>query len=221
MPNWVYNDVTFTGSEDDLYKLKKLLDMPHLIQLAKGVHQNQVFNFYSVRSPEEDIWDEYNGPQPEYKDFEERIKHPSNHWYDWNIRNWGTKWEASDPDMYYSTLDDDKYKVHEIGYRFATAWSAPDGIMYGLVEVIQKNNLDTIKFQWCYEEEQGWGGIVQYEDDCLTEVESWDIPGCHADYTVRDKEDQCICAFINDEEDWFSDCPRPDKENDEESKETV
>jgi hypothetical protein len=47
-------------------------------------------------------------------------------WSDWNIDNWGTKWDAHDP--YVETTDD------EIMLEFTTAWSTPEPVFLKLAE---------------------------------------------------------------------------------------
>lgn len=50
------------------------------------------------------------------------------YWYDWNIENWGTKWNAySQPD---ERTNKDKGEIY-----FQTAWSAPVPIMVKLTEM--------------------------------------------------------------------------------------
>lgn len=47
-------------------------------------------------------------------------------WFDWNIDNWGTKWDAHDP--YVETTDD------EIMLEFQTAWTTPKPVFLKLAE---------------------------------------------------------------------------------------
>ena len=49
---------------------------------------------------------------------EERRKYGENNWYDWNIRNWGTKWNA-----YSGELDKENFAI-----LFSTAWAMPEPI---------------------------------------------------------------------------------------------
>ena len=49
-------------------------------------------------------------------------------WYDWCVKNWGTKWNACEP-----TLDSDENDVDYL--RFETAWSAPHPILEKLSEM--------------------------------------------------------------------------------------
>ena len=46
------------------------------------------------------------------------LKYGATTWYDWSIKNWGTKWNSYDP-----------WKGEEKGLIFSTAWSAPHPIL--------------------------------------------------------------------------------------------
>jgi hypothetical protein len=133
-------------------------------------------------------------------------------WYDWNVREWGTKWDANDENGDFPDLDD--LKEHDsISYRFSTAWSIPTPVFEAMVK--QHPELD---FDFSSEEEQGWGAEFTSSDGedgeerSLIETNSWDIPESHADYVNRDNIDGCVCNWGDDEDDWYEDCPREDKD---------
>ena len=48
-------------------------------------------------------------------------------WYDWSVKNWGTKWNAYE----HSTTERD-YDRGEINYNFLTAWGPPTPIVHEL-----------------------------------------------------------------------------------------
>lgn len=202
MPNHVYNNVTITGDEDDLLRLKRLLSMPQPIQLSKGEFDNLIFNFHSLITPDQSIWDEYYGSEPKGQSLEESLKFASNHWYDWNIRNWGTKWNAYD--AYISdNFSDESVKSYYIEYEFSTAWSPPEGIIEALAKKIHELKLN-VSFSWIYEEEQGWGGVMESTPDGnILETDSWEIPDSHKEMLSRKGE--CYCEEY---EPIFDDCPK-------------
>ena len=53
-------------------------------------------------------------------------KYGNKDWYDWNIINWGTKWDACDPSV--ETTD------NEIILEFRTAWSTPKPVFLKLAK---------------------------------------------------------------------------------------
>ena len=127
----------------------------------------------------------------------------SNHWYDCNNRNWGTKWDiaVADGEEYPNTTMD---KVDGfIHYHFETAWSP---VIDLLVEELSPK-FPTLKFDYDYEEEQGWGGNVKFKNGEVLDHSEYDIPSSHEEYTSRDQT--CICEWSPEyPEDWFDDCPR-------------
>ena len=53
-------------------------------------------------------------------------KYGHKNWYDWNLANWGTKWDVCNPPV--QTTD------NEITLKFETAWSTPEPIFKKLAE---------------------------------------------------------------------------------------
>ena len=51
-------------------------------------------------------------------------KHGAKNWYDWCIKNWGTKWDRSE----YEVVSDE-WKDGSIEVLFSTAWSPPAEIL--------------------------------------------------------------------------------------------
>jgi hypothetical protein len=121
--------------------------------------------------------------------FEKIIPRPPDEedWYHWQIANWGTKWDATEVTI---KIDDKNLR-----YDFSTAWSPPLPILAKLSEIHPKQTL-----RFVYEEEQGWGGVIEAIGGQLTQIKEWNIPSCHADYVDRGGE--CWC----DEEQSYSDC---------------
>ena len=182
MPNHVQNKVTFTGKVIDLMKVKKKLGMPHYM-----LDEVSPFNFFNLIAPTD-----------------EQTYKQGSHWYDWNVSNWGTKWNAYGLECNFVALDnDDDNKLDEITYEFNTAWSPPGNVIRATAQWLEDTNLD-VDMYWWYEEEQGWGGSYAYSaEDGFGEVEQWDIPQSHEDYVNRGYD--CMCVY--GDEPPFSDCP--------------
>ena len=219
MPNWVFNSLVVSGDKVSLDKLRDQLNQPVTKHFPNHkwneetksweytpdtqVYSNPVFSFWNVIAPT-DI-EAYYGES--YKSDKENIMEQVQDgfdvgmdWYNWNVRNWGTKWDicASDGDKYSNTT----LEVTEDGdlmYHFETAWSP-------VLEIIDKlaKMYPELQFDYEYEEEQGWGGTHTWVDGEVTDTEEWDIPSSHEDYAGRGKECPCEYADI----DWaFKDCP--------------
>jgi hypothetical protein len=177
-----------------------------------------VFAFWNIIKPSDEILDEYFAVHPKVKSdvpvtdpnwwasVEEKRKE-SNHWYDWNITHWGTKWDvAVEMDEEYSTTELDFFddRTH---YRFQTAWSPPEDAIARLAFMFPQ-----LRFTLNFEEETGWAGMIVWEDGRIVESAFYDIPESHQDWIDRDEEDRCECQLGNDPEYWFEDCPMEDEE---------
>jgi hypothetical protein len=126
---------------------------------------------------------------------EEKLQHKTNHWYDWNIRNWGVKWDASD--VYFEDWDG------ELVYDFETPWGAPFEVYQAMVA-----QYPSLKFTIRFLEEQGWGGEALGENGEFAVVNEWDIPGTHEER--MEYIGYCWCEEMRDDEAeyMYEDCPR-------------
>jgi len=79
-------------------------------------------------------------------------------WYSWRNANWGTKWGCYEED------------IEDGVYHFATAWSPVDD---SIIEMLLKD-IPSLCYQW--EEEQGFGEEMEYENGEQTYHLSWDLP---------------------------------------------
>jgi hypothetical protein len=208
MPNWVTNTLTITGSEEDIQKVKNQLNQPYTKKWQDGTQEtysNPVIAFWNITRPPMNKLDEYFGVHG-YADGGEQGNTPMN-WYNFNNREWGTKWDIGVVDGEASKYSDTQLvytgSETELQYGFNTAWAPPIPAFDALAE--QHPNLE-ITLEW--EEEQGFGGTYVWADGEGYESESYDIPESHADYSERDNLDGCNCNNYEDEDDWFEDCPR-------------
>ena len=62
--------------------------------------------------------------------FRNELQHGAPTWYEWSIKNWGTKWNAYALDTYENGVTDDNPTLS-----FQTAWSAPHPILAKLAEM--------------------------------------------------------------------------------------
>ncbi len=201
MPNWVYNNINVSASnskdlEEFVTHIKKI---PSYYEAPEGQTEmgDTNFSFHSFITLDESKKEEYytvNGFGPDGKTGDTKFN-----WYNWNNANWDTKWDASDPSVEVFT--------HEVVIRFSTAWSPPDPVFLAMSKMFPKLTFD---IEW--EEEQGFGATLSLTDGQLSNLSTWDIPNSHADYVARDNEDGCVCSWMEDKEDWYSDCPNNEPE---------
>ncbi len=201
MPNWVYNSLHVEGTKDEISYIKNQLNQPYVrehdqwnpatgkMEKKEYTYTNPIFAFWNIVKPTN--LEAYNGPQPEVK---MPISFDSDHWYDWNVRNWGTKWDVGvgDEDKYPETelMHDDETVI---AYRFNTAWSPPLPAIEAL-----SSQYPNVEFNLSYEEETGWGGEHLFVDGNGSELESYEnkCRDCDSLNTLEYCENDCgeICS---------------------------
>ena len=222
MPNWVFNSVAISGDKPELDKLQAQLNKPFVkhfpdhkwnsetrsydIVANTQVYSNPVFAFWNVIAPTN--LEAYYGES--YKSDKENLLESiqdgfdnGGDWYNWNVRNWGTKWDVAvrDSEEYSDTRIEETDDENTLLYYFQTAWSPVPEIFEILTQ-----QYPTLTFQYEYEEEQGWGGSATWVNGELTEQTEYDIPNSHADYEALNHR-ECNCQFDDEPAVWFADCP--------------
>ena len=206
MPNWVYNGLTIEGSPDSVKKLMEQMNTPFVrvhdnwdiatqqMQKQQVTYPNPVFAFWNIVKPTN--MEAYDGPQPKTEDFAQAMRFESDHWYDWNVRNWGTKWDVAvssnetNPDTYMEeTVNGENHVVY---YNFETAWSRPMGALTKLSE-----QYPDLLFTLSYEEETGWGGELELLRGKVISETEYDNMCRNCDGTYLD-EDIVACDDCGD-----------------------
>jgi hypothetical protein len=202
MPNWVSNSVRVTGDKKELKRFAEQAGRSYTrkYQDAEGKwyeaeSNNEHLSFWNFVRPDDSILDEYWGSERQDLSLEEKLQHKTNHWYDWNIRNWGVKWDASD--VYFEDWDG------ELAYDFETPWGFP----YEALEVMVAQ-YPTLTFSVRFLEEQGWGGEALGMNGEFGYTDEWDIPDTHEERMLH--IGYCQCEEMRDDElEWmYDDCPR-------------
>jgi len=224
MPNWVFNTLTIEGDEKLIADIKARLAQPYethfpdrkfdqekqeWVSTPATQKHEKVISFWNIIAPTDlDAYyaDKVYTPNSRtnkeiFADIEEGFREGMD-WYNWNVRNWGSKWDASSPYLSEDTPT-------KIVYRFDTAWSPPENAIGSLSEIYP-----TAEISLHFEEEQGWGGVIEYLGGVPTVTQSWDIPESHQDYLDRDQECWACNGVYKHNGEWvgvegmFSDCPR-------------
>ena len=140
MPNWCYNRVSiYSENIDQVTELFDIFNNP------------EPFNAL-IPSPKWSETPNEDGELPvleEHKDSDGKVlftthKFPKlgktdDRWYDWQIQNWGTKWEPTDISV--EQCDE------ELELTFNTAWSPPEDICRAI-----RNKYPDISVSWFYDE---------------------------------------------------------------------
>lgn len=95
----------------DEKEIKKIIDDPHWND------ESDKFEFIDIEK--HDFVDKYDYVSP---DTEQKVVG----WYDWNNKNWGTKWNALEP-------NDVELQDNELTILFNTAWNPPVPVMEELI----------------------------------------------------------------------------------------
>jgi hypothetical protein len=149
MPNHTTNEVEISGDEEIIAEVIKLMTKKH-----EGSEIEDVTFSKIIPSPDWDTTPNENGELPteveEIKNKEGDVvmsvkRFPcgktDDRWYNWNIKNWGTKWDAYNTDIY-----EDETSVH---MSFQTAWAPP-------VEVAQelRKRFKSVEIKWMFNQEE-------------------------------------------------------------------
>jgi hypothetical protein len=169
MPNWCSNHITVRGT--DSAEIKRLAD----------AFDNGEFCGAVVPMPEElNITSGFLGDGDEQKELERKSaanleKYGYANWYDFNVANWGTKWEVGG--------NGDVCERDEDGLGFSapfeSAWSPPTRVCEALVE-------------------QGFEVALYYYEPGMGFVGKWE-DGCDDYYEYSGENSKTIRAAIGDE----------------------
>ena len=224
MPNWCYNYLDISGDETLIADIKRQLNKPFAkdhdswnpatgqMEVSQTTYSSPVFAFHNIYNHRQDgISDEEYIKQPDHNmPLEEALMFKGNHWYDWNVRNWGTKWDVAvrDGEEYPDTeLYEESTTV--LGYKFNTAWSPPTEAITKLSE-----QYPSLEMNLSYEEETGWGGSINFNNGIATEEESYEnkCRDCDSLNTLEYCENDCgeicnECHYMGEADlDCVSDC---------------
>jgi hypothetical protein len=218
MPNWVHNNLQITGPKEDIAAVKAQLNKPFEMlhenwntetgqyEKVNTVYDNPVFSFYNIIAPTDlETYHLQKDPKAEGM-------FDGDNWYNWNLRNWGTKWDvAVHNDEKYSDTDLQDEDEYSLCYRFNTAWGIPEEAIMNLTEQYPRLMLDLE-----FEEETGWGGRTTYQMNdfgVLRTIESeWNWKCMECDYCeLNDPSDnfcedceEIVCPECNSNN-WLND----------------
>ena len=155
MPNWCYNTLLIEAEPQVIAKIKAQLSAPYEHKTQdlpsfewKTVTVEKDLSFWNIIRPPADKMDEYHGTHG-YANGEKQGDTEWN-WYNWNITNWGTKWDASDPEL----VEESDISLQ---YRFNTPWGVAEEAFITL-----STQYPDVQFDLEFEEETGWGGEVEF-----------------------------------------------------------
>lgn len=204
MPNWVYNGLTVEGNPEQVDALIAQMNTPFVDyikpngDLAYSVTQrkyvNPIFSFRNIVAPTD--LDAYHS-QPTFPEKFD-MNFAGNDWYNFNNREWGTKWDVAvaEDDKYPTTYMEGPVANGEnkvVYYNFETAWSRP-------LPALEKLSAQypNLLFTLSYEEETGWGGEMEFLRGTVISNSEYDTKcrNCDATDTLEYCENECgeVCS---------------------------
>jgi hypothetical protein len=191
MPNHVYNTLTIEAKNQE--------DLDAFLQKAK--HEDREFSFWNFVTPPQEALDsgEYHAIHGFVEGKDSGNTH--NNWYNFNNREWGTKWDAYDVDVLRDVPNQPSYL-----FAFTTAWAHPYPVFVAITEQHPE-----LEFEFTWQEEQGWGGEAIGVGGVFSITKEYEIPESHADYEETDNLFGCICQSESDQKYWYEDCPKEEE----------
>ena len=159
MPNWCYNHLNVSGDE---IQLREFVEK----SLTKYDDEEDRFTFNGTRPMPKEL-NITKGTQTQ-DEKEQAILNLANHgytdWYEWHCAEWGTKWDACEPNIQHNDID-------YFSVSFETAWAPPidwiDHIMQDFPDLC---------FELEYEEPgMCFGGLLQAQYETIWEDAHWDL----------------------------------------------
>lgn len=189
MPNWVMNSLLIEAEPAVIAQIKAQVSAPfqtqHLDWQTNEVKVQMVeqpFAFWNIIKPTN--LEAYHDKPDTKQD------HPD-HWYQWNMRNWGVKWDAANGEEH------DTESEKELLYNFDTPWGVAEDVFLEL-----SRQYPTARLELEYEEETGWGGRIVFDNGTRLVEEEYNekCRDCNALNTL-DYCDDCgnqLCSECND-----------------------
>lgn len=183
MPNWCQNRVHVEGTPERIQELLEFVSCENPIKTTawfelsyfeKSVgYDNDYHKFVEERHNAKPLPFSLNSivPQPENiftgnlgkEEREQCLREGRPNWYDWNIQNWGTKWDVS--------AEISEIYEGEIEISFDSAWSPPIVVIKRLAELFPDLCIThTYAEIGCM-----YAGMIVYEGGTMTEERSDDI----------------------------------------------
>lgn len=153
MPNWCDNNIRITGEAADISKFKEWL----------GDGKAFLSKINPTPQPLVETVAGFHGDPEEQKKLEEQSaanekQYGFKNWYDWNIGNWGTKWDVD------AEVDDISSSSEEVIMSFQSAWSPPQRAISALAAKFPK-----LAIRHAYlEEGMCFVGVDEYSGGAIT-----------------------------------------------------
>ena len=191
MPNWCWNHLEVTGDE---IQLREFVEKSTI-----NIEENDEFSFNGTYPMPEDL-NITSGTQTQ-EEKEQAIlneaKYGYTDWYHWRVAEWGTKWDACEPNIDHN--DKDYFAV-----TFESAWSPPIAWIDNIMQ-----DFPDLSFTLEYEEPgMCFGGRLSAQYEVIWDDFTWDIESasecCQGPINWEHKELEQQCLICGEETETMS-----------------
>ena len=160
--NQPYKQVHDSWNMETQKQEKKLVTYPNPVFAFHNIYNHLEDNVSEEEYDKQPIRSDLPVDDPSWWNDTQRLSDIDNSWYNWNVRNWGTKWDVAvhSEDKYPDTvLHEHKSEGEDqwLVYGFNTAWSPPVEALIKLSRLVPNC---VVTLSW--EEEQGFGGEIEF-----------------------------------------------------------
>jgi hypothetical protein len=213
MPNWCENKLDVSGNEIDVQKFKELTLVKD--DVGNGLHFTmEILSTTPSELLEQTSPNTWRGEETDIAgklEFEKKIeelkqKYGHTDWYDWRVKNWGTKWDAAE-----SYILDDEDEFFSIEYN--TAW----GPNIEWVRYVAKQFTELTFTLWFQEPGMGFCGVYEVTDEdedlCEGDLEWVDEDGRKVEYDGElERYKYSDTKEVIDDEDFYPEQHNPFKD---------
>lgn len=166
MPNWCNNVLSVHGPTESVKKF--IEENKHNVSQDDGKTYEIPLSF-GVALPTPD--------QTQFDGMENRdVFGEPNYWYNWNVANWGTKWDLDEDTDLVST--DNENGTSTAVYQFDTAWAPPEMWLHHVVSMYPDLSL-RLEFR---EDGMGFAGVIGFHRGRCVEMKEFNHIGSIEDY---------------------------------------
>jgi len=130
MPNHCENTITITGEQKELKEIWRRFQH----KKEKGINMERTLSFEKIMPTPRVLMEQSSPPRKKEDETEEQYQeritkyirnYGARDWYDWRVKNWGTKWDSYD--CFLQEIEPDMMQ-----FAYSTAWSPGKEILQHL-----------------------------------------------------------------------------------------
>jgi hypothetical protein len=190
MPNWCWNNLSVSGDE---IQLREFVEKSLVSPEENEIHDRTEFSFNGTYPMPEDL-NITKGTQSEEEKEQailNKAKYGYTDWYEWHCGEWGTKWDACEPEILHND-------INFFSVSFETAWAPPIDWIDNIME-----NFPDLCFELEYEEPgMCFGGLLQAQYETTWEDAHWDLEQaseCCEGEVLFDEDYEAKCLICGEE----------------------